>query len=407
MKPEWRPAETAAETAQPAPPRKEGPSPPAQDGPPRQAGTQPGEARDSVLVVQDPQALAEYASAWEDLAAAALEPNVYFEPWMLQNALKAFGASDNIRVLMVHSPPLGRADPAGKLALLVPLQPTLSFKKLKVIESWLYPHCALGAPLVRGPVARESVARLLDWANTEGGGTSLLGLKRIARGSPLHAIFFQMAAGAGLHPSCTDAASHGLWRRVEGADSDAALPIGLRRRLRHKEQRLNQRGHLRHLALQPGDDIAPWIDDFGRLARNGGAGTDAIPASSHAGTSLLASDQGRQFFEATLEEARRRGRLILLGLDFDGAPMARRCLLTAGDGAVVLETAYEEELAMFSPVELLELHCLRHLHALGLQWMDNGAASPNRLLNDERTVETVVIGSGMDELVVSGPPPQG
>jgi len=350
-----------------------------------------------VLVVQDPQALGEFVTAWEDLAAAALEPNVYFEPWMLQNALKAFGARDNLRVLMVHNHPSGRPDPAGKLALLVPLQPTLSFKQLRVIESWIYPQCGLGAPLVRAPGARESVARLLDWANSEGSGASLLALKRIARGGPLHTLIFQVAVEAGLHPSSTDAAGRGLWRHAEGADSDAALPIGLRRRLRQKEQRLAQRGHLRHRVLQPGDDVGGWIDDFARLVRD----------STQAGASLLASDQGRRFFEATIEEALRRGRLILLGLDFDGAPMARRCLLTVGGGAVALETAYEEELAMFSPAELLELHCLRHLHALGLQWMDGGAASTSRLLNEELTVETVVIGGGTDDPVVSGPPPQG
>ena len=41
----------------------------------------------SVLAVEDVEAL-ECTSRWEDLAAAAIEPNVFQEPWMLLPALR-------------------------------------------------------------------------------------------------------------------------------------------------------------------------------------------------------------------------------------------------------------------------------------------------------------------------------
>src|SRR4051812_4277493 len=38
------------------------------------------------------------------LAAAALEPNVFFEPWMLLPAWRAFGQGVDLRVVLVYGP---------------------------------------------------------------------------------------------------------------------------------------------------------------------------------------------------------------------------------------------------------------------------------------------------------------
>jgi len=53
-----------------------------------------------------PAALADFVPAWEELAAAAIEPNVFYEHWMLLPALRAFGAGKNIYVVLVliHDP---------------------------------------------------------------------------------------------------------------------------------------------------------------------------------------------------------------------------------------------------------------------------------------------------------------
>jgi hypothetical protein len=48
--------------------------------------------RMSVVVIDDLTALEKYVPAWEDLATAAIEPNVFYEPWMALPAIRAFGA---------------------------------------------------------------------------------------------------------------------------------------------------------------------------------------------------------------------------------------------------------------------------------------------------------------------------
>jgi len=41
------------------------------------------------VVVRDLSTLSRFVPAWEELAAAALEPNVFYEHWMLLPALEA------------------------------------------------------------------------------------------------------------------------------------------------------------------------------------------------------------------------------------------------------------------------------------------------------------------------------
>ena len=51
----------------------------------------------SVVEIRDFKNLACLIPEWEKLAAAALEPNVFYEHWMLRPALEIFGAGRDIR----------------------------------------------------------------------------------------------------------------------------------------------------------------------------------------------------------------------------------------------------------------------------------------------------------------------
>src|SRR5882762_493898 len=76
----------------------------------------------SVLVVRDPAKLARFIPAWEELASVALEPNVFYEHWMLLPALQAFGAGKDILfVIVLIRDPEDPVAPA-KLGGLFPLE---------------------------------------------------------------------------------------------------------------------------------------------------------------------------------------------------------------------------------------------------------------------------------------------
>jgi len=57
----------------------------------RQPGSTSSKHRTSVVVMRDVQALSSFVPAWEELAAAALEPNVFYEHWMLLPACRHSG----------------------------------------------------------------------------------------------------------------------------------------------------------------------------------------------------------------------------------------------------------------------------------------------------------------------------
>src|SRR5262249_17823157 len=67
-------------------------------------------AKMSVVIVDDLTALEKHIAAWEELAAAAIEPNVFYEPWMLMPALRAYGGAGRLFFALVQAP-----DPARPL----------------------------------------------------------------------------------------------------------------------------------------------------------------------------------------------------------------------------------------------------------------------------------------------------
>src|SRR5215468_10370624 len=76
----------------------------------------------SVTVVEDLTDLERYVSAREELAAAAIEPNVFYEPWMLMPAIRAFGAGRRLRFALILAPDPARPTGAPLLAGLFPLE---------------------------------------------------------------------------------------------------------------------------------------------------------------------------------------------------------------------------------------------------------------------------------------------
>src|SRR5262245_5930122 len=100
----------------------------------------------SVTVVDDLTALEQYVSAWEDLAAAAIEPNVFYEPWMLMPAIRAFGAGRRALFALIQATDPARPLGSPLLAGLFPLELKSHYdgigKKLplKTISLWRKPE---------------------------------------------------------------------------------------------------------------------------------------------------------------------------------------------------------------------------------------------------------------------------
>jgi CelD/BcsL family acetyltransferase involved in cellulose biosynthesis len=372
----------------------------------RRLGSTNSKYRTSVVVLRDPQALSTLVPAWEELAAAALEPNVFYEHWMLLPALEAFGSGKDIAVVLVFLRDPHKPDAPAKLGGLFPLEPVHRFGKLKVsaVSLWQHRHCYVCTPLLRADAARECMVELFRWFRSGGASASVAELGCISGDGPFQRILIDVTNELGLRNCITDIFTRGLWHSgyAKSTDPESAVSGDLRRRLRRKEKRLSERGRVEHVAIRPGDDVGRWIDEFLQIEASGWKG--------QRGSALASSDGDRRYFTEIVTSAFHRGRLLMLGLDFDGHPIARRCAFVAGEGSFAFKTAYDEEFADFSPGTMLEIDSIRQLHALpGVRWMDSCATTDNllvnRLSNDRKTIQSVAIGAGaLGELLVSGLP---
>src|SRR5262245_30739173 len=365
----------------------------------------------SVMVVEDLTVLERYVSAWEDLAAAALEPNVFYEPWMLMPAIRAFGAGRRLRFALILAPDPARPTGAPLLAGLFPLEQQSQYQGLSqklpfnTLRLWKHKYCYLCTPLVRAGYGREVIAAFFDWLAVGSHGCSLMEFAFIAgEGSFYNLLIDYFDRHAKLN-YVTARFARALFRPASDIETymRAAFHGAQRHELRRHERRLSEMGRVEYLSLEPGDDVAAWIEEFLRI--------EALSWKGAGGRALVCDETDREFFVRVAKEAFRRGRLMMLALHVDGRPIAHKCNFLSGQGSFAFKIAFDEEYARYSPGVLLELENIRRLHAQSkVKWMDS-CADPShpmldRLLADRRTIQDVVVGAGrpLGDWVVAATP---
>lgn len=307
--------------------------------------------------------------AWEELARAALEPNPFYEHWMLLPALQHLG--NDVEVALVWQ--------EGRLAGLFPWRRLRRYKGLpaSAAVSWQHPHCLLCTPLVRADSARTCLEALIDALDV-----SLVEFRYLPAGEPFHGALIEALAARGLPSLVNRSYTRGLLRKHRATVSA---------RFRRQAAKLDRIPGLTRLTLKPGDDVERWIADFLRLEAGGWKG--------RAGGAMACSEANRRYFHAVVAEAFRRGRLLGCGLDVGERPIARRLSFTAGEGAYAFKIAYDEAYAAFSPGAMLELDNVRQVDAdPRIQWMDAytdaNVLAVERLWPDRRAMQTLVAGAG-------------
>jgi len=116
----------------------------------------------------------------------------------------------------------------------------------------------------------------------------------------------------------------------------------------------SQSGRLEHVQCAPETHQAL---DRGVLARRGKRLEGARAARSLLG-------KRPRYFTQIATAAFRSGRLLMLGLDYDGEPIARRCAFLAGDGRSPSRPV-RRAIGHYSPGTILEIDSLLQLQGLG------------------------------------------
>jgi len=369
-------------------------------------------AKMSVVIVDDLTALEKHVAAWEELAAAAIEPNVFYEPWMLMPALRAYGGAERLLFALVQTPdparplgppllcgffPLELKDHYDGISNRLPLKTLCLWRKVEMIY--------LCAPLLRAGYGREALAAFFDWLGAGDHNCSLMEFGFVTGEGPFHHLLLDYLNQHLKFTYVTEAFTRALFRPAADAEDYVRSAMGRFRRkeFRRLEKRLAETGRLEYTTLEQGDDFDAWVEEFLEF--------EAKSWKGKGGRALDCSETDRKYFVEIAREAFRRGKLMMLALRFNGRPIAYKVNFLSGAGSFAFKIAFDEEYGRYSPGVLLELENIRLLHErTQIRWMDS-CANPdrfmiNQLWTDRRAIQTLVISTGkrQGDLVVAAIP---
>lgn len=355
-----------------------------------------------VVVIEDFDMLGDYVQAWEDLAVEALEPNPFYEPWMLIPALRTLATGKDLRIVLVLTVKEGKPFLCG----VFPLEKKRRYKRLPVaaFSLWQHIYCPLCTPLIRASCARECMDAFLDWLASERE-CALMDFNLVSGDGPFHQLLIECLIAR--EASSIEGESHdrAVLRPKENADLylRAAHSREHRKDLRRKGRRLSELGQLQFSSLEPGGNIDIWVEEFLKLEASGWKGTG--------GGAFACFEANRSYFVSIATSAFVRGRLTMLALRLDGKPVAMKCNFISEPGSFAFKIAFDENYAVHSPGVLLEIENISRFHAQRtLEWMDSCAVPEHpmidRLWLDRRTIKSVLVPTGKraGDLVISALP---
>ena len=330
-----------------------------------------------VEVRSDLESLRAIVPDWQALAEDAAEPNPFYEHWMLLPALEAYGAGGDFQCVAVWE--------NGTLAGLFPMQIERRFHGLpvRVLRSWRHRNMLLCCtPLVRARSAAKCIAALLQSPLAPA-----IELEWMPADGPVYAALIESAVAQGMPWVVTDAYARALLQR--DSDPRERFNSNMKNHLRRWQARLSSHGEVTPVRLAPDGDLERWTDEFLRLEASGWKAKE--------GSALACREDDRRFVAAVFPEAFRRRRLLITGLDLGGKPLARHCMIAAGEGAFTFKIAYDEAYASCSPGILAEVDNVRQfLETPGPRWVDSNTSRENtsygRVWKDRRTFQRVAVG---------------
>jgi CelD/BcsL family acetyltransferase involved in cellulose biosynthesis len=357
--------------------------------------------RMSLTIIHSAEELAAHVTAWDDLAANTIEPNVFYEAWMLLPALAAFGREAQLSFVLVYA--TGPSNEGSKPVLcgFFPLQIHASYRGLPVgyTSLWKYKYCVLCTPLLRPEYASDCLTAFFDWLGRAPETGALLRMEYVAGDG----LFLQLltdyfnqsrnllAVEEQLNRALLERAGTGS--AASEAYINAALSGKRRKELRRQEKLMREQGELEFIALPTNvpTNTEIWLEQFLQLEAQGWKGVE--------GSALASAEASREYFLQIARAAAERGQLMFLALHLDGKPIAMKCNLLSGTGSFAFKIAFDEAYANYSPGTQLELENIRRVHeTTDLAWMDSCATSKhfmiNRLWLSRRTLKTILVATG-------------
>lgn len=327
-----------------------------------------------VRVLRTESELRQFSGELADLAAHAIEPNVFYEPWVLLPAIPALGAGHELRFVLIR-----RAGEPSELTGFFPVELYPHYRHLPVraMSMWQHKHCALCTPLVRAGFAQETLRLFVEWLASCPEGHSLMDFPRTAGEGEFHSLLMQ----------CLERQARSLFVRerysrpvlcIDG-DFETYFNGSLSPHHRHEAgrmwRRLAQQGAIEFVIGRHGESKTVTMDTFLELEASGWKG--------RVGTAINCAPAERGYFLDLARSAEAREHMLMPALLVDGRPAAGMLLLRAGAVCFALKSAYDETFAKYSPGRLFTIELARALFGVeGLRCADSCTHSSHPMLEE-------------------------
>jgi hypothetical protein len=224
----------------------------------------------SVVIVTTIAALAAYLPGLEELAAAVLEPNVFYEPWMLMPSLKALGAGKHFVFALVFAPAMGDPDGPKTLCGFFPMVREKRYKGLpvSVLRLWQHHYCPLCTPLVRPQHADQSLKAFFDWLadpkQDAASGAPLIEMRYISGDGPFNQLLVDHLYNSAQFSTVEDRFTRAVFEPAENAEEYVNNALSGRRRkdLRLQAKHLGEQGTLEYSELTADGNVEEWMTEF-------------------------------------------------------------------------------------------------------------------------------------------------
>ena len=279
-------------------------------------------------------ALGEIRGEWRELAARALEPNVFYDPAFALAAAPVFGA--DVGAVLVWS----QVSPQ-RLIGLFPLRIERRYGVMATLTGWTHPYAPLGVPLVDRDEADATIGALLDHIAADARLPKLMLLPLIARHGAFAEAMTRVLAQHGGASAHFGEHPRALLHPHERANYLDHIPHKKTKELRRQRRRFDEKGAVTFVSAHEPATIAPALADYLMLEAAGWKG--------RAGTAARQNADLLHFVQSAIAALSSENRVRIDRLTRGEMPLAAAITLRAGNRAWFWKIAYDEAHASFSP----------------------------------------------------------
>ena len=325
---------------------------------------------------------------WRELAAHAIEPNVFYEPAFALAAASLLGADVVVGLVWADTP-------SRQLAGLFPVRIDRHRygMPLPVLVGWTHPYAPLGTPLVHREMAEPAIAAWLDHVARDPDLPDIILWHLLSEEGPFTAALASVLARRGCEAKSFGQHQRPLFAPGENRAGyfERVLTSRRQRDLRRQRRRLEKLGAVTLVEARDAADLARGLDEFFALEAAGWKG--------RAGTAALHHADVHHFMKRAVILLGDEGKASLHKLLVDGNTIAATITLKSGQTAWGWKVAHDERYAAYSPGLLLIAGLTQSfLASTAIARVDSCASTAdmttNQLWGERLTVADLLIAAG-------------